>query len=147
MHRARSPFLLVLVTGCLGSLFESLPAEPSFPTAASFAITSTSYRSDPVQVGTIVLFPADSGRFTGTWALDWAPSVDSAYYAGLISGTGILKGAVRGSEASITLFGTDTLRQITIFAYADTIGWSGSWNYQTESTQHRGGWFTARLLP
>lgn len=145
--RAVFPLFLLALTGCLDSLFESLPPAPFFPTSASFAITSTSYRLDTVQVGTIVLFAADSGRLTGTWDLGWAPSVDSTLFPGLISGTGVLTGSVRGSEASITLFGADTLRRMTIFAYADTIGWGGSWNYQTESARRRGGRVTARLLP
>lgn len=139
--------VLLALSGCLDSLFESLPPDPPFPTGASFAFTSTTYRLDTVQVGTIVVLAADSGRFTGTWELAWAPAADSTPYPGLISGQGTLRGSIQGSQAAITLFGTDTTRRILLGAFADTAGWYGGWNYERDSLRRRGGRFTARMFP
>lgn len=147
MRRAAVALTLVTLTGCLDSLFESLPQEPPFPTGASFAFTSTTYRLDTLQIGTIVVLAADSGRFTGTWELAWAAAADSTPFPGLISGQGTLRGSIQGSQASIILFSADTTRRILLGAFADTVGWHGGWNYERDSLRLRGGRFTARMFP
>ena len=147
MRRAALPLLLLSLSGCLDSLFESLPQEPPFPTGASFAYTATSFRFDTMLVGTITVLPADSGRFTGTWVLSWAPGVDSSSWSGLLAGEGSVTGFIRGTNASISLMHADTLRRIVMYAGADSAGWTGTWNYYDSLVARRGGRFTARLIP
>ena len=147
MRRAAVSLILLALTGCLDSLFESLPQEPPFPTGASFAFTATGFRYDTMLVGTIVALPADSGRFTGTWELRWVPGADSTAWAGLLSGEGTLAGVISGASASVSLIHTDTLRRIVMYAGPDSAGWIGNWNYHDSLIGRRGGRFTARFIP
>lgn len=147
MRRAGISLLLIVLTGCLATLFESLPEEPPFPTGASFTYISTTYRNDTLQIGTIAVVAADSGRFTGTWELAWPAGADSTRYPGLPNGRGSVVGVTTGAEAFIDLIDADSLGRILLHAYADTSGWRGSWNYQRDSVSRRGGVFTARMLP
>ena len=148
MRRSPLPFLCLALTGCIGSLFESLPEEPPFPTGASFAYTAATYRYDTLLVGTITVLPADSGRFTGTWSLHWAPGADSTAWSVLPTGEGTLTGRITGpTQASVDLIGADTGRHILLGAFSDSAGWSGRWNYRDSLSGRPGGSFTARLLP
>jgi hypothetical protein len=147
MRRAALSLILLALTGCLDSLFETLPSELPFPTGASFAFVSTTYRDVPVQVGTIDVLAAEAGRFTGTWELTWSPGSDSTIYPGLHGGRGTVEGTIFGSEAAIDLVGGDPVGTIHLGAIPDSLGWSGGWNYRPDSTVRRGGRFTARMLP
>ena len=147
MRRAAVSLIFLALTGCLDSLFESLPPEPPFPTGASFALTATGFRYDTMLAGTVVALPADSGRFTGTWELHWVPGADSTPWAGLLSGVGSVAGSISGASASISLIHTDTHRRIVMYAGPDSGGWTGYWNYHDSLVGRRGGRFTARMIP
>jgi hypothetical protein len=139
--------VLLALTGCFDSLFDTLAPEPLFATGASFAFTSMGYRADTLLVGTIDVLTADSGRFTGTWDLHWSAGADSTQYLGLRSGHGAVDGTLGNGEASMDLVPTDSVGRLRLHAFADSLGWDGGWIYQRDSLFRRGGRFTARLLP